>query len=128
MKKIHLAFLVLSYLIASTASAQSIPTTIALPELSDDQEMLILEVNLEPGQSSQPHRHNAHVFVYVLEGQVNMQVAGGELVTLSAGETFYENPENIHTVSENASDTEPARFLVHMLKVQGAAVTTPVSQ
>lgn len=106
-----------------TVSADAPPLTVALPALPSDQEMLVLEVNLEPGQASAPHRHNAHVFVYVLEGQVNMQVAGGEVVTLSPGEMFYENPDNIHMVSENASDTETAKFLVHMLRT----ADTPVS-
>lgn len=99
-----------------------------LPALGDDKEILVLEINLEPGQSSQPHRHNAHVFVYVLEGQVNMQVAGGELQTLSPGEMFYENPDDIHAVSANASDTEPARFLVHIIKTVGVPVSQPASQ
>jgi quercetin dioxygenase-like cupin family protein len=66
--------------------------------------------------------------VYVLEGQVNMRVADGELVTLSPGEMFYEIPSNIHSVSQNASATEPAKFLVHMIKTVGAPVTTPVTQ
>jgi quercetin dioxygenase-like cupin family protein len=90
--------------------------------------MRVVEIILAPGQESSPHRHNAHVFVYVLEGQVNMQVAGGELVTLSPGEMFYENLNDIHAVSQNASTTEPVKFLVHMIKTIGAPVTTPVTQ
>lgn len=107
-------------------SAEGPPLTVALPDLPEGQEMLVLEINLEPGQASAPHRHNAHVFVYVLEGKVNMQVAGGEMVTLSPGEMFYENPDNIHTVSENASDTETAKFLVHMIRTAGTQVSIPV--
>lgn len=98
-----------------------------LGELGADKEILVLEINLEPGQSSQPHRHNGHVFVYVLEGEVNMQVAGGELMTLSPGEMFYENPNDIHAVSANASDSEPAKFLVHIIKTVGAPVTVPAN-
>jgi quercetin dioxygenase-like cupin family protein len=98
----------------------------ALPALPENQEILVSEVNLAPGQESSPHRHNAHVFVYVLEGRVNMQVAGGELVTLSPGEMFYENPDDIHAVSQNASDTDPAKFLVHIIKTVGVPVSTPV--
>ena len=97
-----------------------------LPDLPDDQEMLVLEVELEPGQASGPHRHNAHVFLYVLEGRIQAQVEGGELMTLGPGDVFYETPDDIHTVSRNASDTEPARFLVHILKTAGVPVTTPV--
>ncbi len=98
-----------------------------LPTLPENQEIVVSEINLAPGQpSSPPHRHNAHVFVYVLEGRVNMQVAGGELVTLSPGEMFYENPDDIHAVSQNASATESAKFLVHIIKTVGVPVTTPV--
>jgi quercetin dioxygenase-like cupin family protein len=100
-----------------------------LPTLPENQEIVVSEITLAPGQpSSPPHRHNAHVFVYVLEGRVNMQVAGGELVTLSPGEMFYENPDDIHAVSQNASDTESAKFLVHLIKTVGVPVTTPVPQ
>ena len=97
-----------------------------LPELPENQEILVSEVTLAPGQESSPHRHNAHVFVYVLEGRVNMQVAGGELVALSPGEMFYENPDDTHMVSQNASDTESAKLLVHIIKTVGIPVTTQV--
>ena len=97
-----------------------------LPELPENQEILVSEITLVPGQESSPHRHNAHVFVYVLEGRVNMQVAGGELVTLSPGEMFYEDPDDIHVVSQNASDTESAKFLVNIIKTIGMPVTTQV--
>ena len=97
-----------------------------LSGLPENQEIRVSEVNLAPGQESTPHRHNAHVFVYILEGQVNMQVAGSELVTLSPGEMFYENPDDIHMVSQNASDTESAKFLVYIIKTIGMPVTTQV--
>ncbi|MBO77734.1 MAG: cupin [Gemmatimonadetes bacterium] len=97
-----------------------------LSGLPENQEIRVSEVNLAPGQESTPHRHNAHVFVYILEGQVNMQVAGSELVTLSPGEMFYENPDDIHMVSQNASDTESAKFLVYIIKTIGVPVTTQV--
>jgi quercetin dioxygenase-like cupin family protein len=100
---------------------------VPLPALGANQEMLVLEIALEPGQASAPHRHNAHVFVYVLEGSVTMQVAGQEPVTLSAGQVFYENPDDIHLVSRNASDSAPARFLAHIIKTVGVPVSTPVS-
>ena len=99
--------------------------TIALPTLPDNQEMLILSVELEPGQASTPHRHNAHVFVYVVAGAVEMQVRGGPLLRLEPGDTFYEAPDDIHQVSRNASSTEPATFVVHMLRTAGTAVSLP---
>ena len=73
------------------------------------------------------HRHNAHVFVYVLEGSVVMQVKGGGEVTLGPGQTFYESPEDVHTVSRNASKTKPAKFVVFFVKKSGAPATVPVN-
>ena len=87
---------------------------------------LMLTVEYEPGESSAAHRHNANTFVYVLEGAVVMQVQGGEEKTLTAGQTFYETPNDIHSVSKNASATEPAKILVFFIKESGAPVTMPV--
>lgn len=79
-------------------------------------EIRLLTVEYPPGGASPPHRHNAQVFVYVLEGAVNMQVEGSPPVTLHAGETFYEGPQDVHVVSANASQTLPARILVFIVK------------
>ena len=86
----------------------------------------LLTVEFAPGEVSAAHRHNAHTFVYVLEGSVVMQVQGGEAKTLTAGQTFYENPDDIHTVANNASDTEPAKILVFFIKDSDAPATMPV--
>lgn len=96
-----------------------------LPDIAGREE-LVLEVTLPPGADSPPHRHNAHTFVYVLEGNVEMQVAGGELKRLGPGGSFYENPDDIHTVSRNASATEPAKILVVFIKQIGAPTTVMV--
>jgi quercetin dioxygenase-like cupin family protein len=88
-------------------------------------EASMLTVEYAPGASSAVHRHNAHTFVYVLEGSVVMQVKGGKEVTLGPGQTFYESPEDIHTVSKNASSTKPAKFLVFFVKDKGALGTVP---
>ncbi len=88
-------------------------------------EGLLVSVEFAPGASSPVHRHNAHVFVYVLEGSIVMQVKGGKEVTLGVGETFYENPEDIHVGGRNASSTKPAKFLAFFVKDQGAAVSEP---
>lgn len=82
-------------------------------------------VEYAPGGSSAEHRHNAHTFVYVLEGSVVMQVKGGKEVTLGPGQTFYESPDDIHTVSKNASKTAPAKFLVFFVTDKGAPATVP---
>jgi quercetin dioxygenase-like cupin family protein len=89
-------------------------------------EGVMLTVEYAPGASSGKHRHNAHTFVYVLEGAIVMQVEGGEAVTLGPGQTFYESPEDIHMVSKNASDSQPAKFLVFFVKDKGAPPTVPV--
>jgi quercetin dioxygenase-like cupin family protein len=90
------------------------------------QECMMLAVEYEPGASSNEHRHNAHTFVYVLEGSVIMQVKGGKEVTLGPGQTFYESPTDIHTVSRNASSTERAKFLMFFVKQKGAPATVPI--
>lgn len=98
-----------------------------LPALLEKQEMRIVEVRLTPGQNSMPHRHNAHVYGYVLEGEIEFQVRGGALMRLKPGDSFYESPDDIHEVSRNPSDSVPARFLVHMLKPAGEPATVPVN-
>src|SRR5215467_9285601 len=80
------------------------------------------------GRTRQVHRHDAHAFVYVLEGQIVMQLKGQPAVTLKAGQTFYEGPADVHVVGRNASATEPARFVVVLLKARGAPILTPVKE
>src|ERR1700760_2496771 len=72
-------------------------------------EAIVLTVEVGPGQASPPHRHDANVFVYMLQGSLITQVKGGPEVTLHPGDSYYENPTDIHTVARNASQTEPAR-------------------
>jgi quercetin dioxygenase-like cupin family protein len=89
-------------------------------------EGLVITVDYPPGGESAVHRHNAHAFVYVLEGSIVMGVRGGKSVTLTPGQTFYEAPDDIHTISRNASLTMPAKFLVVLLKNGGEPVSMPV--
>jgi len=88
-------------------------------------EVVMLAVDYPPGGSTGPHRHNAQTFVYVLEGSVVMQVKGGPLQTLGPGQTFYEGPDDVHVVSKNASQTQPAKFLVVFVKDKGAPAVVP---
>jgi len=88
----------------------------------------VIEVSYPPGAQDMAHRHNAHAFVYVLEGQIVMQLKGKPAVTLKAGQTFYEGPADVHVVGRNASNTEPARFVVVLLKGKGAPIVTPVKE
>jgi quercetin dioxygenase-like cupin family protein len=90
-------------------------------------EALVLSVEYPPGGSDPIHRHNAHAFVYVLEGSVVMQVRGGKETTLTPGQTFYEGPDDVHIVGRNASQTKPAKFVVFLLKDKGAPVQVPAS-
>lgn len=94
---------------------------------ADHKELLMLTVEYLPGGASLPHRHDAQVFVYVLQGELTMQIAGSPAVTLRQGETFYENPTDVHLVSANASKTAPAKILVFIVKNQGAPVSRDVS-
>jgi quercetin dioxygenase-like cupin family protein len=88
-------------------------------------EGLMLLIEYPPGSSDPIHRHNAHGFIYVLEGSIVMQVRGGKEVTLTPGQTFYEGPEDVHVVGRNASETKPARFVVFFVKDKGAPVLVP---
>jgi len=119
--------LIVLCLAAAAAAQQAKVTPLMTKELSGiaDKEGTMVTVEYAPGGSSAEHRHNAHVFVYVLEGEVVMQVKGGNPVTLGPGQTFYESPEDVHTVSRNASSTKPAKILVFIVKQQGAPVTVP---
>ena len=64
--------------------------------------------------------------VYVLEGSIVMQVKGQAPVTLTPGQTWYEGPDDVHVVSQNASNSAPAKYLVFMVKDKGAPILTPV--
>jgi quercetin dioxygenase-like cupin family protein len=88
-------------------------------------EGLMITVEYPPGSSDPIHRHNAHAFVYVLEGSIVMQVRGGKEVTLTSSQTFYEGPTDVHVVGRNASQTKPAKFVVFLVKDKGAPVLVP---
>lgn len=89
-------------------------------------DVLMMTVDYAPGGADPVHRHDAHGFIYVLEGSIVMGVKGGKEVTLTPGQTFYEGPDDIHTVGRNASKTQPAKFLVMLLKDKGASGFVPV--
>jgi quercetin dioxygenase-like cupin family protein len=90
-------------------------------------EVLMITVDYAPGGADPIHRHDAHAFVYVLEGSIVMQVEGGKEVTLKPGDTFYEGPDDLHTVGRNASKTQPAKFVVVLVKKQGVPAVLPPS-
>lgn len=134
--RIHTS-LALSLLLASAAvsahgpghAAPQAAVTPIMDKLLTDypgKEALMIMVEFPPGSVDPVHRHDAHAFVYVLEGSIVMGVKGGKEVTLTPGQSFYEGPNDIHTVGRNASKTKPAKFLVWMLKDKDKPVSIPV--
>ena len=125
MKKFILFLFVFS-LVGTAAHAQTVSTLLTkrLPE-APGKEIQVITVSYAPGGGDTIHRHDAHVVVYVLEGEVEMQVRGGRLQRLGPGQVFYETPEDIHTVSRNASKTRPAKFVVFFIKNEGAPILKP---
>ena len=124
------AALLLSLLLGSTPVLAADPTvtslmTKALPEFPG-KEMLMITVEYPPGGADPIHKHDTHTLVYVLEGSIVMGVKGGEPVTLTPGQTFYEGPKDIHTIGRNASQTQPAKFVVVLLKDKNAPIFIPV--
>ncbi len=116
----------LPMLAAAPAEAADVKELFAI-DLADypGKEGRMIEVSYPPGAQDMAHRHNAHAFVYVLEGQIVMQLKGKAAVTLKAGQTYYEGPTDVHVVGRNASKTEPARFVVVLLKGKGAPILVP---
>ncbi|HEV2179346.1 MAG TPA: cupin domain-containing protein [Gemmatimonadaceae bacterium] len=105
-------------------------TPVMMKNLTDiaGKQLVVLTVEYAPGGADAPHRHNADALVYVLEGSVIEQVKGGKPDTLTAGQTFYEGPNDIHIVGRNASTTEPAKLVAILVKKQGAPAVVPVKQ
>jgi quercetin dioxygenase-like cupin family protein len=115
--------------LAHAAPPEPVVTTLMHQALSDapGKEVMMLTVDYAPGAADPVHRHDAHGFVYVLEGTIVMGVEGGKEKTLHAGETFYEGPRDVHTVGRNASKTKPARFVVFLLKDKDKPALIPVA-
>ena len=111
--------------VPAAAPSDAVVVSLIAEQLADTpgKELDMITVEYPPGGSSPPHRHDAYVLVYMLEGAVEMQVRGQKLVTLKAGESFLERPDDIHEVSRNASRTKPAKFLVVALKTAGKPLT-----
>ena len=119
-----------SYLFNAFLTHNTRVTPLLSKDLTDlpNKEGLMITVEYPPGGSDPIHRHNAHVFVYVLEGSIVMQVKGGKEITLTPGQSFYEGPDDVHVVSRNASKTKPAKFVVFLVKDKGAPVLVPAKK
>jgi quercetin dioxygenase-like cupin family protein len=122
--------LALACLMSSTLLAQEAKVTELLSkDLTNlaGKEGLMITVEYPPGNVDPIHRHNAHGFIYVLEGSIVMQVRGGKEVALTPGQTFYEGPDDVHVVGRNASKSKPAKFVVFFVKEKGAPVLVPTN-
>ena len=115
---------------AQTAAPQSSRKTLMAKDLPDfpGKEAMVYIVEYPPGTNNAPHRHNGHVFLHILEGQLNAQVKGGDLTVLNAGDTYYESPTDIHVISRNPSSTTPAKAMVFLIHDKGAALSVPVKE
>jgi len=122
--------LVLAFLVTGALVGQEPKVTQVLSKdltYIPGKEGLMLTVEYPPGGSDPIHRHNAHAFIYVLEGSVVMQMRGGKETILTPGQSFYEGPDDVHLVGRNASQTKPAKFVVFLVKDKGAPVLVPAN-
>jgi quercetin dioxygenase-like cupin family protein len=122
-----LTFLLVCLMSVTLQPQEAKVTPLFSKDLTDcpGKEGVMITVEYPPGSSDPIHRHNAHAFVYVLEGAIVMQLKGGKEVTLTPGQTFYEGPDDVHTVGRNASQTKPAKFVVFLVKDKGAPILVP---
>lgn len=128
------AFVLLVPLLATAQTAGTVPQSSRKMLMAKDlpdfpgKEVMMYIIEYPPGTNNPPHRHFGHVFLHVLEGQLNAQVKGGELTVLNPGSTYYESPADIHIVSRNPSATVPAKAMVFIIHDKGAPLTTPVKE
>ena len=124
-KKMFSLFILVLSLVGTAARAQTVDTLLTkkMPNVPG-KEIQVITVSYAPGGGDSIHRDDAHVVVYVLEGEVEMQVRGGTLERLGPGQVFYESPEDVHTVGRNASKTKPAKFVVFFIKNERAPILT----
>jgi quercetin dioxygenase-like cupin family protein len=128
MKRVAGSLLLLLLLTGTVAAQEPEVATVMTKDLADipGKEVVMITVEYPPGGADPVHRHNAHAFVYVLEGSIVMRVEGGDEVTLTPGQSFYEGPKDVHVVGRNASNTRPARFVVVLVKDRGTPILVPV--
>ena len=126
---VALTFVLSGTLLAQEAKVapQAKVTELLSKDLTDlrGKEALMITVEYPPGSSDPIHRHNAHAFIYVLEGSIVMQLRGGKETIVTSGQTFYEGPDDVHIIGRNASQTTPAKFVVFFVKDKGAPVLVP---
>ena len=129
MKVIKLILLLACCLSGALMAQEAKVTDLMSKDLTEfpGKEGVMISVEYPPGSSDPVHRHYAHAFVYVLEGSIVMQVRGGKEMTLAPGQTFYESPDDVHVIGRNASKTQPAKFVVFLVKDKGAPILVPAN-
>jgi quercetin dioxygenase-like cupin family protein len=127
-KSTTISLILLCLMTSTVAAQQPNVATLMSKDLTDipGKEVVMITVEFPPGGFDPVHRHDAHGFIYVLEGTVVMQVKGGREVTLTPGQTFYEGPDDVHVVGRNASKTRPAKILAILVKEKGTPILVPV--
>ncbi len=124
---------VLSPMIAMAASAAPLHETVTpafrheIPNIPG-KSLVSAVVSYAPGAKSVPHHHagSAFIYAYVLSGAIRSQVDDGPVQVFHAGESWFEAPGAHHRVSENASDTEPAKLLaIFVVDTGDHVLTTP---
>ena len=127
MKKLNAFVFLFTLGFVAAAHGEQVNTLLTkkLPE-APGKEIEVITVNYAPGAVDAIHRHDAHAVVYVLEGEIEMQVRGSTLQRVGPGQVFYESPEDVHTVSRNVSKTKPAKFVVFFVKTEGAPILIPI--
>ena len=131
---LRMACAVVAIATASSAAAEARDETVtphfeqAIPNVPG-KSLVALVVDYAPGGASPSHTHakSAFIFAYVLSGAIESQVNDGPRRVYSAGESWHETPGSRHSVSRNASRTEPAKLLaVFVVDTDEKALTTPV--
>ena len=125
----------LGFAMASPASAHDGEAEIvtknfeaAIPNIPG-KSLLAVEVDYAPGAASPSHTHakSAFIYAYVISGAIELKLNDGETRIYRAGESWCELPGAIHSISRNASKTEPAKLLaVFVLDTNDNPLTTPI--
>jgi len=121
--------------VAPASSQQPAPATQVTTLLKEaiaefpGREIIMITLDIPPGAGSPPHRHPGHhIFGYVLEGSYRLKLDQGAERVLTKGQTFHEAPGQLHAVSGNASQTEPAKVLAFIVAESGKPITVPERQ
>jgi quercetin dioxygenase-like cupin family protein len=127
---VALGFWVTGPVSAHDSETEAAPKTFkaAIPNIPG-KSLIAMEVNYAPGGASAPHTHakSAFIYAYVISGAIESKVNDGATRVYRAGESFYEPPGTIHSISRNASKTEPAKMLaVFVVDTNDTVLTTPV--